>query len=96
MVYNINAVSNPIIVRAKFKKYKGTDDAILELSEKPDKKYKVIIGNRTIHFGSTMQDYTKHKDKHRRASYLARANGIRGEWKDDKYSPNNLAIHLLW
>lgn len=96
MVYNINQISNPAIVRAKFRKYKGDDDVKLELSEKPDKKYKVIVGNRTVHFGSTMEDYTKHKDEDRRRSYLARANGIRGNWKSNKYSPNNLAIHLLW
>jgi len=32
----------------------------------------------------------------RREAYLNRANNIRGNWYQDKYSPNNLAIHLLW
>jgi len=27
---------------------------------------------------------------------LARAKGIRGDWKKNKYSSNNLAIHVLW
>lgn len=32
----------------------------------------------------------------RRNAYLARASKIGGKWKDNKYSPNNLAINLLW
>ena len=33
----------------------------------------------------------KHRDR-----YLKRATKIKGEWKDDPYSPNNLAIKILW
>lgn len=33
--------------------------------------------------------------KHRK-SYLARATKIRGDWKKDMYSPNSLAINILW
>ena len=96
MVNNINDISTPSKVRANFKKYKGNDDAKIELSEKPDKKYKVIVDGKTVHFGSTMEDYTKHKDETRRKSYLARAKGIKGDWKRNKYSANNLSIHILW
>lgn len=32
----------------------------------------------------------------KRRLYRARATKIKGNWKDDKYSPNNLAIHILW
>ena len=96
MVNNINDISNPAKVKANFRKYKGNDDAKLEFSEKKDKKYKVIHDGKTTHFGSTMEDYTKHKDETRRKSYLARAQGIKGNWKSNKYSPNNLAINLLW
>ena len=63
---------------------------------KGDKKYKVIVDGKTVHFGSTMEDYTKHKDETRRKSYLARAKGIKGDWKRNKYSANNLSIHILW
>ena len=63
MVNNINEVSNPAKVKANFRKYKGNDDVKLELSEKKDKKYKIIIDNKTVHFGSTMPDYTKNKDE---------------------------------
>jgi hypothetical protein len=32
----------------------------------------------------------------RRELYRARATNIKGHWKDNKYSPNNLAINILW
>ena len=32
----------------------------------------------------------------KRAAYLARATKIKGDWRDDKYSPNSLAINILW
>jgi len=96
MVSDINKVSNPAIVRKKFAKYKGSDNAKLELSEKPDKKYKVVHDGKTTHFGSTLEDFTKHGDEARRKSYLARSAGIKGDWKNDKYSPNNLSRNLLW
>ena len=96
MVSDINKVSNPSIVRKKFAKYKGSDNATISLSEKPDKKYKVVHDGKTTHFGSTLEDYTKHGDDARRKSYLARSAGIKGEWKKDKYSANNLSRNLLW
>lgn len=97
MVENLHLISNYTKVRANFERYKGNDDVVLKRSEKADKKYKVIInGKRTVHFGSKMEDYTKHQDETRRKRYLARAKAIRGEWKDNKYSANNLSIHLTW
>ena len=41
-------------------------------------------------------DVTKHRDEQRRENYLARAMKIKGNWAKDKYSPNSLAINLLW
>jgi hypothetical protein len=53
--------------------------------------------DKVVHFGAFgMEDYTKHQDEKRRSNYLARATKIKGDWKNDKYSPNNLSIHLLW
>ena len=50
-----------------------------------------------VHFGHIdYQDFTKHNDLKRREAYLNRAYNIRGKWLDNKYSPNNLAINLLW
>ena len=34
--------------------------------------------------------------EYRRNAYLKRATNIKGNWKDNKYSPNNLAINILW
>ena len=67
-------------------------------SSKKEKKYMLQNDRgRWAHFGSIeYQDFTKHKDKTRRKSYLARATGIRGKWRRDKFSPNRLAISLLW
>ena len=96
MVNNINEISNPAKVRANFRKYKGNDSAKLELSEKKDKKYKVIVDGKTVHFGSTMPDFTQHGSKTRQKSYLARAKGIKGDWKSNKYSANNLSMWILW
>jgi len=32
----------------------------------------------------------------KRNAYVSRASNIKGNWKNNKYSPNNLAINLLW
>jgi hypothetical protein len=42
------------------------------------------------------EDFTKHKDEKRRENYLKRTANIRGKWKDDPYSKNNLSRCLLW
>lgn len=70
---------------------------VLKESTRKDKKYMIHDGNKWVHFGQHgYEDFTKHKDLKRRASYLRRANGIRGAWKENQFSPNNLSIHILW
>jgi hypothetical protein len=94
----INNYSNPKVVQSKAKKYLGKD-TLIQLSNKKDKKYMVYDPNteKMIHFGQMgYEDFTKHKDENRRQRYLNRATKIKGNWKDNKYSPNNLSIHLLW
>ena len=50
-----------------------------------------------IHFGQLgYEDYTKHNDEKRRERYLKRTANIRGDWKENKFSPNNLSRNLLW
>jgi hypothetical protein len=89
--------SNPTIVFKKAKKYLGKR-ATIKLSTKKDKKYMVITPTgHTVHFGAIgYEDFTKHKNKSRRKNYLTRSGKIKGEWKKDKYSANNLARKLLW
>ena len=35
-------------------------------------------------------------DEERKKRYLKRASNIRGNWKNNPYSPNNLSLHILW
>ena len=79
-------------------KYLGKN-TILRISSKKNKKYTVFNPKtgKDVDFGDIRyEDYTKHKDVVRRANYLNRATKIKGDWKKDQYSPNNLAINILW
>lgn len=78
-------------------KYLGTKTK-LYLSDRKDKKYYIITPEgKKVHFGQMgYEDFTKHQDEARRQNYLNRATKIKGDWKNDKYSPNNLAINVLW
>ena len=89
--------SNPAQVYRLASKYLGKK-AKIGLSTKKDKKYMVTTPDgKIVHFGEMgYEDFTRHKDKTRRKNYLTRSRKIRGNWKSDKYSANNLAIHLLW
>lgn len=71
----------------------------LRVSDRPEKKYQVwdAAKGRWVHFGAMgYEDYTKHRDPKRRRSYLSRSGSIRGSWRSDQYSANNLARNLLW
>lgn len=95
---NISLYSNPKQVMKNAKKYLGKDVSI-ELSNKKDKKYMVYNPNtkKWVYFGQIgYEDFTKHKDPKRRENYLKRTANMKGNWKDDKYSPNNLSRNLLW
>jgi hypothetical protein len=89
--------SNPPEVYRLASKYLGKK-AKIGLSTKKNKKYMVTTPEgKIVHFGQMgYEDFTKHKNKTRRKNYLTRSRKIKGNWKSDKYSPNNLSIHLLW
>jgi hypothetical protein len=88
--------SNPNIAQKRAYAYLGKTAKLYPASKK-QKKYRIWNGDKWINFGQLgYQDYTRHKDKTRRRSYLARSRKIRGDWKRNKYSPNNLSIHILW
>lgn len=89
--------SDPLEAARKAKIYLG-EAGRLHFSTRKDKKYMVQNPHGAwIHFGATgYEDFTKHMDEARRQAYLARSKNIKGNWKSDKYSPNNLAIHILW
>ena len=82
-------------------------------STRKGKKYMIVAPNgKTIHFGSLSNEHYKdttplklytyldHNDEKRRASYLARAKGIKNKkgeltWKN-KNSANYYSINFLW
>jgi len=75
------------------------DDAVLFYSPKPDKKYRIYdpLQNKWVDFGQMgYEDYTKHLDEERRNSYLRRTANMKGDWKTNKYSANNLSRNILW
>ena len=75
------------------------EDAVLFASPKKDKKYRIYnpVKCKWVDFGQMgYEDFTKHQNETRRYNYLNRARNIKGNWAKDKYSPNNLAIHILW
>lgn len=89
--------SNPKTAQEKAFKLYGKN-AVLYKSEKSDKKYQILDpdGN-WVHFGQMKyQDFTKHGDQDRRERYLKRASGIKGDWRKNPYSPNALAMRILW
>ena len=90
-------VSNPIGAQRNTTRYLG--NKILYKSNKPNKKYMILdeTKNKWVHFGDIeYEDFTKHKDQERRKRYLSRAKNIKGDWKDNKYSSNNLSMNILW
>jgi hypothetical protein len=90
--------SNPKKVAEMAKKYLG-EQAVIFRSTKPKKKYMIQDPNtnKMVHFGEIgYEDFTKHQDKDRRKNYLTRTANMKGNWKDNKYSANNLSRNILW
>ena len=94
---DINLYSNPKKALINAKKYLG-EDTELYISNRKNMKYMILDdNNKFVHFGRIgYEDYTKHKDEKRRINYLKRATNIKGNWKNNKYSPNNLSQKILW
>jgi hypothetical protein len=92
-------VSDPKTVIQNAQKYFKDPFIKVYLSPDKHKKYAIYnpILNKLVSFGHIdYEDYTKHKNEIRRENYLKRASNMRGNWKINPYSPNNLSIHLLW
>ena len=68
------------------------------LSTRKYKKYMILDDEGKFrHFGDIRYtDGTLHKDMTRIINYRKRMNGVKGNWRDDKYSPNMLSLTLLW
>lgn len=93
----VNQYSNPEQALKNAKIYLGRH-VNLFISNKPDKKYMIQDPQgKWVHFGQIpYEDYTKHQDDFRRNNYLIRSANIRGNWRDNPYSPNNLSRNILW
>jgi hypothetical protein len=90
--------SNPTLAQHMAYKYLGKS-AKLYPSLNKHKKYRIcdIKHDKWVNFGQMgYEDYTKHRNKTRRHNYLTRSAKIKGHWKKNKYSPNNLSRNILW
>ena len=66
-------ISDPYTVYTKFKKIYPSDSEI-KISTRKNKKYMIYDPNikKWFHFGSTMEDYTFHRDLQRRLKFKTR------------------------
>ena len=89
--------SNPVKAQTQAFKYLGKN-AVLYKSQNINKKYAIIDpSGKTTNFGQLgYEDFTKHNDKLRRKNYLTRTAGMKGNWKNNPYSANNLSRNILW
>ena len=91
--------SNPKVVYENARHYLG-NDVIIKLSDKPLKKYMILNPhtNKWVYFGQMgYEDFTKgNVDSKKRENYMRRTANIRGQWRNDKYSPNMLSRCILW
>ena len=86
--------SDPYTVYTKFKKICPCDSDI-KISTRENKKYMIYDPNikKWFHFGSTMEDYTFHKDLQRRLKFKTRNR----RWADaDIYSSAYASYNLSW
>lgn len=83
----------------------GYTPSALELSDKPSKKLMLTTPTgKKVYFGQSGADDflqlrlagQKEKADLKRRAYLARATKIKGAWRTNRYSPNMLAIEILW
>jgi len=93
----LSQFSNPAKAQRNALNYLGKD-AKLAISTRKDKKYMIKTPDgKTVHFGGMgYKDFTKTGDEEKKKNYLQRARKIKGDWKPNPYSPNNLAINILW
>jgi hypothetical protein len=90
--------SNPEKAQENAYKYLGKNAELFK-SNKKDKKYMIFDPdlNKMVHFGQLgYEDFTKHEDENRRENYLKRTENMKGDWKSNPYSANNLARNILW
>lgn len=91
--------SDPNVSQMRSFKYLGKKRGKIYRSTNKNKKYMIYddIRHKYVSFGQMeYEDYTKHKNKTRRKNYLTRSAKIKGNWKRNPFSPNNLSRKILW
>lgn len=89
--------SNPRTVQRKARLLFGRNATIFRSNLKTKKYFIIDNHGKKIHFGCmNMEDYTHSHNEIKRNSYLKRSAGIKGQWKENPYSRNNLSRNLLW
>jgi hypothetical protein len=95
---SINKWTTPKQAQKMAYKYLGKT-AKLYPARNPEKKYSIYDPKeeKWVNFGQIgYEDFTKHHDKKRRKNYLTRTKYMKGDWKNNKYSANNLSRNILW
>jgi hypothetical protein len=90
--------SNPVEAQRRATYIFG-DNGQLYKSTNNKKKFMIydFLNNKWVHFGQMgYEDFLKHNDLDRRERYLKRATNMKGEWRDNPFSANNLSINILW
>jgi hypothetical protein len=92
--------SNPKQAQKNAKLHLG-DDTVVYKSTRKDKKYMIYdpMNHKYVHFGGMnppYEDFLKHKNNKRQTNYFKRALNIKGNWRENPYSSNNLSIWILW
>jgi len=91
--------SNPTLAQRKSFKVYGKKHGVIYRSTRKNKKYQIYDykHNRMVSFGQMeYEDYTKHRSLKRRHNYLTRTAKMKGEWKKNPFSANNLSRRILW
>lgn len=75
--------------------------AVLQRSPKRGKRYRVIwykngVKLRHTDFGSTMSNFTIHKNERRKQRYLDRFRTMIRRYRRDPYAPTTLSTMILW
>jgi len=89
--------------------YNGYDPSKLMFCNTGTNKLMYESPEGMVHFGSpgyndyiiysfleSQKEVEKGTADERRKLYRGRASNIKGNWKENKFSPNNLAINILW
>jgi hypothetical protein len=75
----------------------GRIEVVMKKSNQKNKKYAVIVNDKTINFGAEgYEDFTTHKDESRKDRYTKRHKPTEDWTKKGIETPGFWAKHILW